>query len=86
MGCQAIKIDESARTIIVNGQTIAAGDFITIDGATGEVWAAKMPTVAPVIPAEYFTLMTWADKVRTLKVRTNADTSEGCRRGPRVRG
>jgi pyruvate, orthophosphate dikinase len=74
VGCEAIKIDEAAGTITVKGQTIKAGDYLTIDGATGEVWVAEMPTVDPVIPDEYFTLMKWADKVRTLKVRTNADT------------
>ena len=68
------EVDEKAGTITVKGQTIKAGDYLTIDGTTGEVWAAEMPTVAPTIPGEYFTLMEWADKVRTLKVRTNADT------------
>ena len=74
VGCEAIRIDEAAGTITVKGQTIKAGDYLTIDGATGEVWVAEMPTVDPMIPDEYFTLMKWADKVRTLKVRTNADT------------
>ncbi len=74
VGCEAIKIDEAAGTVTVKGQTIKAGDYLTIDGATGEVWADELPTVDPVIPEEYFTLMGWADKVRTLKVRTNADT------------
>ncbi|MGP0065147.1 MAG: pyruvate, phosphate dikinase [Isosphaeraceae bacterium] len=74
VGCEAIKIDEAAGTITVKGQTIKSGDYVTIDGSTGEVWAAEMPTIDPVIPDEYFTLMEWADKVRTLKVRTNADT------------
>ena len=73
VGCDAIQIDESAGTVTVKGQVIKEGDFLTIDGSTGEVWAAEMPTVDPVIPDEYFTLMGWADKVRTLKVRTNAD-------------
>jgi pyruvate,orthophosphate dikinase len=74
VGCEAIKIDESAGTVTVKGQIIKEGDYLTIDGATGEVWVAEMPTVDPTIPDEYFTLMKWADKVRTLKVRTNADT------------
>jgi pyruvate, orthophosphate dikinase len=74
VGCEAIKIDEAAGTITVKGQTIKSGDYLTIDGSTGEVWAAEMPTIDPIIPDEYFTLMEWADKVRTLKVRTNADT------------
>jgi pyruvate, orthophosphate dikinase len=74
VGCEAIKIDEAAGTVTVKGQTIKSGDYLTIDGSTGEVWAAEMPTIDPIIPDEYFTLMEWADKVRTLKVRTNADT------------
>ncbi len=73
VGCEAIKIDEAAGTITVKGETIKRGDYISIDGATGEVWASRMPTVPPVIPDEYYTLMKWADKARTLKVRTNAD-------------
>jgi len=74
VGCEAIMIDEAAGTIMVKGQTIKAGDYITIDGSTGEVWVAEMPTIEPIIPDEFFTLMKWADAVRTLKVRTNADT------------
>jgi pyruvate,orthophosphate dikinase len=74
VGCEAIQIDEAAGSLAVNGQTIKAGDYITIDGATGEVWVAEMPTIAPTIPAEFSTLMKWADAARTLKVRTNADT------------
>ncbi len=75
VGCESLQINEKAGTITVKGgPTIKAGDYITIDGATGEVWAAEMPTVDPVIPDEYFHLMEWADKARTLKVRTNADS------------
>jgi len=73
VGCEAVQIDETRGTVTIKGQTIKEGDFLTIDGSTGEVWAAEMPTVDPVIPAEYFVLMEWADKARTLKVRTNAD-------------
>ena len=73
VGCEALRIDEAAGTVRVKDQTIRAGDYITIDGSTGEVWVAEMPTIDPAIPDEYFTLMKWADKVRTLKVRTNAD-------------
>ena len=73
VGCEDIKIDEAAGTISIKGTTVKAGDYLTIDGTTGEVWAAQLPTVEPMIPDEYFELMAWADKVRTLKVRTNAD-------------
>jgi pyruvate,orthophosphate dikinase len=74
VGCDDVKIDEAAGSITVSGKTVKAGDFITIDGTTGEVWAAQLPTIEPVIPQEYYELMGWADKTRKLKVRTNADT------------
>jgi pyruvate,orthophosphate dikinase len=74
VGCEEIKINEAAGTIEVKGRTIKVGDYVTIDGTTGEVWAAEMPTIDPVIPDEYYTLMGWADKARKLGVRTNADT------------
>jgi pyruvate,orthophosphate dikinase len=74
VGCEAIQIDEAAGTITVKDRTIKAGDYLTIDGTTGEVWAAEMPTIDPTIPDEYFTFMEWVDKARTLKVRTNVDT------------
>jgi len=76
VGCDALSIDEKAGRVTINGQTVKVGDYLTIDGTTGEVWAAEMPTIDPTIPEQYFTLMEWADKVRTLKVRTNADTPE----------
>ncbi|MDX2037380.1 MAG: pyruvate, phosphate dikinase [Isosphaeraceae bacterium] len=74
VGCEAVKIDEKKQTISISGQTIAAGEFLTINGTTGDVMIGKVPTVAPSISGDFATLMTWADKVRKLKVRTNADT------------
>ncbi len=80
VGCAAIHIDESRGTIAINGETVKAGDFLTIDGATGDVMIGQAPTVAPTISGDFATLMEWADKVRTLKVRTNADTPEDAAR------
>ena len=74
VGCEAMKIDEAKGTITVAGQTAKAGDFITINGTTGDVILGKVPTVAPTMTGDFATLMTWADKVRKLKIRTNADT------------
>src|SRR6185437_11920815 len=74
VGCDAIRIDEKAGQIAINGQTIKAGDYLTIDGATGDVMIGQVPTVAPTISGDFAVLMGWADKARTLKVRTNADT------------
>jgi pyruvate,orthophosphate dikinase len=74
VGCAAIQIDEKAGLIKVEGQTVKAGDFVTIDGTTGDVMIGQMPTVTPTISGDFAELMSWADEVRTLKVRTNADT------------
>ena len=52
------------------------GDYLTINGTTGDVMIGQVPTIDPQISGDFATLMGWADKVRTLKVRTNADTPE----------
>ncbi|MBX6315672.1 MAG: pyruvate, phosphate dikinase, partial [Isosphaeraceae bacterium] len=74
VGCDAIQIDEVACEISINGQVVKAGEFLTIDGTTGDVMIGQVPTVPPTISGDFATLMQWADKLRTLKVRTNADT------------
>ncbi|QJW98330.1 pyruvate, phosphate dikinase [Frigoriglobus tundricola] len=74
VGCEAMKIDEAAQTISIAGKTVKAGEFITINGTTGDVMIGKVPTVAPSMTGDFATLMTWADKVRKLKIRTNADS------------
>jgi pyruvate,orthophosphate dikinase len=74
VGCEAVKINEANQTITIAGQTVKAGDFVTINGTTGDVMIGQVPTVAPSISGDFATLMGWADKVRKIKVRTNADT------------
>jgi pyruvate, orthophosphate dikinase len=74
VGCEAIKIDEAKGQITVAGQTVKVGEFVTINGTTGDVMIGQVPTVAPSISGDFATLMAWADKARKLKVRTNADT------------
>jgi pyruvate,orthophosphate dikinase len=74
VGCEAVKINESAGTITIAGKAVKAGDFVTINGTTGDVMIGKVPTVAPTITGDFATLMGWADKTRRLKIRTNADT------------
>jgi len=76
VGCDAIAIDEMKGEININGKVVKVGDFITINGTTGDVMIGKVPTIDPTISGHFATLMSWADKVRTLKVRTNADTPE----------
>ncbi|MEI7688378.1 MAG: pyruvate, phosphate dikinase, partial [Planctomycetota bacterium] len=73
VGCEAVKIDEAKGIVTISGHTVKAGDFITINGTTGDVIIGKVPTVAPTMTGDFATLMGWADKVRKLKIRTNAD-------------
>ncbi len=74
VGCEAVKIDEKNQTITIAGKTVKAGEFITINGTTGDVMIGKVETIAPTMTGDFSTLMTMADKVRTLKIRTNADS------------
>ncbi|MDR3632384.1 MAG: pyruvate, phosphate dikinase, partial [Isosphaeraceae bacterium] len=74
VGCEAIRVNEKAGTLTIAGQTVKAGDYLTINGTTGDVMIGQVPTVAPTISGDFATFMEWADKVRTLAVRTNADT------------
>jgi len=74
VGCEAIKIDEKNQRITIAGQTVKVGEFVTINGTTGDVMVGQVPTVAPTMTGDFATLMQWADKARKLKIRTNADT------------
>ena len=73
-GCGAIKVNEAARTVEVGGKTYTDNDFISLDGTTGNVYGEKIKTVTPEISGHFATFMSWADEIRKLKVRTNADT------------
>jgi pyruvate,orthophosphate dikinase len=75
-GCSALVINEKNKTLTIKGRTFKEGDFITFDGATGEVFEGVIPTIEAVISDEFGVFMSWADKTRKLKVRTNADTPE----------
>lgn len=73
-GCGALRIDYAARELRVEGHVVRAGDAITLDGSTGEVMLGAIPTVTPELGGAFAELMAWADRVRRLRVRTNADT------------
>ncbi|HXW25176.1 MAG TPA: pyruvate, phosphate dikinase, partial [Xanthobacteraceae bacterium] len=73
-GAGAIRVDYTAQTMTAAGTTLKKGDTLTIDGSTGQVLAGKVPMQEPELSGEFATLMGWADKVRRLKVRANADT------------
>ena len=80
VGCEAMRIDEKAGTITISGQTIKKGEFLTINGTTGDVMVGQVPTVPPGISGSFAEFMSWADAARTLKVRTNADAPRTRRR------
>ncbi|MBF0123611.1 MAG: pyruvate, phosphate dikinase, partial [Candidatus Omnitrophica bacterium] len=74
VGCEAININYDAKEMVVGGKVIKQGDYITLDGSVGDVYLADFPLMDPVLPGSYFTLLSWADQIRTINVRTNADT------------
>jgi pyruvate,orthophosphate dikinase len=78
-GAGTIKIDAKAATMSVGGKTWRAGDVITIDGGTGEVLDGRVPTLQPELTGDFGTLIGWADAVRRLKVRANAETPTDAR-------
>ena len=73
-GCGDIKMDEENKKFTLAGKTFNEGDFISIDGSTGNIYEGQITTVDATIAGEFGRIMAWADKYRTLKVRTNADT------------
>ena len=73
-GCGEIKMDEENKQFTLAGKTYNEGDYISIDGSTGCIYDGIIPTVDAEIAGEFGRIMAWADKYRTLKVRTNADT------------
>jgi pyruvate,orthophosphate dikinase len=78
-GAGTIKVDYAAQTMTAAGVTLKKGDTLTIDGSTGQVLAGKVAMQEPALSGEFATLMGWADKVRRLKVRANADTPSDAR-------
>ena len=74
VGCGALKIDEEAKTMTVGDKVYHEGDFISLDGSTGNVYDGQIATVEASISGEFARFMGWADAARRLRVRTNADT------------
>ena len=73
-GCGDIKIDEEAKKFELGGETIVEGDYISLDGSTGNIYLGDIKTVEASVSGNFGRIMAWADQFRTLKVRTNADT------------
>ncbi len=79
-GCGDIAMDEENKKFTLAGKTYHEGDYISIDGSTGNIYDGIIPTVDATIAGEFGRVMEWADKFRTLKVRTNADTPADARK------
>ena len=73
-GCQEISMDEEKKRFVLGGKVFKEGDWLSIDGGTGNIYDGVIPTVDAKIAGEFGRIMMWADKFRKLKVRTNADT------------
>ena len=78
-GAGSLSIDNKERVLRIGSRELREGDVITIDGTSGEVMLGEVPTVQPELVGDFGVLMGWADKVRRLKVRTNAETPDDCR-------
>jgi pyruvate,orthophosphate dikinase len=80
-GATALDVDEDGSRFAVDGRTVNEGDWITVDGATGRIYAGRTTLKQPELSDDFRTLMTWADKVRHVRVRCNADTPADAHRG-----
>ena len=78
-GCDTIDVDETTNRFLVGGKVVREGDFISLNGTTGEVILGKAPLIAPAMTGAFGVFMSWADAVRRLKVRANADTQRDAR-------
>lgn len=78
-GASAVAIDRDGRTLRIGSQELKEGDEITLDGANGQVMLGIVPTVEPELAGDFGTLMEWADELRRMRVRTNAETPADCK-------
>jgi pyruvate,orthophosphate dikinase len=78
-GAGSLRVDYRTQTLTAGGTVLKKGDMLTIDGATGQVLAGAVPMLEPVLAGEFATVMKWADELRSLKVRANADTPADAR-------
>ena len=79
-GCSEIAMNEAAKKFVLAGKEYHEGDWISLDGSTGKIYDGVIPTVDATVAGEFGRIMTWADKYRRLKVRTNADTPADARK------
>ncbi len=74
-GCEDLKVNEEEKKVELNGHILTTEDYISIDGSTGNIYIEKIKTVLPEITGYFATFMNWADEIKKLSVRTNADTT-----------
>lgn len=79
-GCEAMEVDLEKKQFTIKGVTVRHGEVISIDGSTGEIFKGSIARHEPKLSSEFKTLLEWADKIRTLRVRTNADTPDDAKR------
>lgn len=79
-GCGSLNVDYKNQNFKANGKIIKKGDYISIDGGSGEVMLGQVATIEPRLSGDFATLMEWADEIRKLKIRTNADTPEDAKK------
>ena len=72
-GCSAALVDEEKKTLTIDGITYKEGDYLSLDGTSGTVYEGRVSTIEPELSGDFGTIMKWADEIRKLKVRTNAD-------------
>ena len=72
-GCAEIKVDEEAKELTIGEYVFKEGDYISLDGTAGDVLKGQIKTVPPELSGDFAEIMSWADEIRTLKIRTNAD-------------
>jgi pyruvate,orthophosphate dikinase len=80
-GAQALQVDEKSARFSVNGRSIGEGEWITVDGSSGKVFAGQAALIAPELSGNFTRLMKWADRIMQLRVRVNADTPADAHRG-----
>ncbi len=83
-GCEDIQIDDRNKVAVIKDHRIVEGDVITIDGASGSVYLGEVPTVAPEFSSDLRTILKWADEIRSLGVRANADTPKDAANAKRM--
>ncbi|MFL5475266.1 MAG: pyruvate, phosphate dikinase, partial [Gemmatimonadales bacterium] len=80
-GAQSLQVDEKASRLSVNGRSLGAGDWITVDGSSGKVFAGQAALIPPELSGNFNRVMKWADRIMQLRVRVNADTPADAHRG-----